>query len=73
MDKTTTLSTIINSDVKRAAVAFCKKKGLKLRYFIEEALLDQLEDEIDIEAYKQRRDEETIPLDQVLLKSRKNK
>lgn len=71
MEKTSTLSTIINSEVKHAAVAFCKKRGLKLRYFIEEALLDQLEDEIDIEAYRQRKDEELIPLNKVLKKQRK--
>ena len=71
MEKTSTLSTIINSDVKQAAVAFCKKKGLKLRYFIEEALLDQLEDEIDIEAYRQRKDEALIPLEQVLKKQKR--
>ncbi len=71
MEKTSTLSTIINSDVKHAAVAFCKKKGLKLRYFIEEALLDQLEDEIDVEAYRKRKNEECIPLEQVLKKQKK--
>jgi len=72
MNKSTTLSTIISSEVKEAATNYCKKRGLKLRYFIEEALLERLEDEIDIEAYKQRKDEDLIPLDQVL-KKQKNK
>lgn len=72
MEKTVTLSTIISSDIKRAAVSFCKRKGLKLRYFIEEALIDQLEDEIDIETFRRRRNEEIIPLEQVLSKRSKN-
>jgi hypothetical protein len=66
MQKYSTLSTIISSEVKEAAVAYCRKRGLKIRCFIEEALLEQLEDEIDIEAYRERRDEELVPLATVL-------
>ena len=74
MNETSTLSTIIDARVKDAITAFCKERGIKMRYLIEEALVDRLEDEIDLEAYRARRDEETISLDEVLagLSKRKN-
>jgi hypothetical protein len=73
MEKTTTISTVISSDVKRAAVLYCKKHGLKLRYLVESALIDQLEDEIDLEAFRKRRDEECFSLDQVISKPARRK
>ncbi len=66
MSRTATLSTVIDMNVKEAATQFCKRRGLKLRSFIEQALVEQLEDEIDLEAYHARRSEETIPLEDVL-------
>ncbi len=60
------LSTMIDSDVKKAVTAYCKRRGLKLRSLIEQALVEQLEDEIDLEAYHQRRLEDTIPLEKIL-------
>ncbi len=73
MNETSTLSTVIDTQVKEAAVSFCKKRGIKLRYLIEQALLEQLEDEIYLEAYRSRRNEETIPLEQILAKQNKRK
>lgn len=66
MKKTSAISTVIDASVKEAATQFCKRRGLKLRYFIEQALLEQLEDAIDLEAYYARRDEETVPLEEIL-------
>lgn len=66
MNETATLSTIIDAQVKDALVSFCKRRGIKLRYLIEQALVEQLEDEIDLEAYHARRNEETVSLDEVL-------
>lgn len=66
MNETATLSTIIDARVKEALVSFCKRRGIKLRYLIEQALVEQLEDEIDIEAYHARRNEETVSLEEVL-------
>lgn len=60
MSKVATLSTIIDTDVKKALTDFCKRKGLKIRYVIENALIEQLEDEIDIEAYRSRKNEERV-------------
>ncbi len=66
MEQTTTLSTIIDSRVKEAATAFCKKRGMKLRHFIEMAVLEQIEDEIDLEAYHQRKHEDVVSLEDIL-------
>lgn len=66
MRSATALSTIIDARVKAATVAFCKRRGLKLRYLVEQALLEQLEDAIDVEAYYRRRGEDAIPLERIL-------
>ena len=66
MSDTATLSTIIDARVKDAVTRFCKRRGIKMRYLIEQALVEQLEDEIDLEAYHARRDEETYSLEEVL-------
>lgn len=66
MNETATLSTVIDKRVKDALVTFCRRRGIKLRYLIEQALVEQLEDEIDLEAYHARRNEETISLEEVL-------
>jgi hypothetical protein len=66
MAETITLSTEIDSQIKKAALEFCRRRGLKLRYLVEQALMEQLEDEIDLEAYHQRRSEETVSLEDIL-------
>lgn len=63
---TVVLSTVIDSRVKKALTEFCRRRGLKVRYVVEEAILEQLEDAVDLAAYQARRDEETIPLEDVL-------
>ena len=73
MSETATLSTIIDARVKDAVTEFCKRRGIKMRYLIEQALIEQLEDEIDIEAFRARRNEETFALDEVLADLRKKK
>ncbi len=66
-----TLSTVVAPEVKRAARAYCKRHGLKLRFLVEKALVEQLEDEIDLEAYRARKAEETVPLEVVLGRSKR--
>ena len=66
MNETATLSTVIDVRVKDAITSFCKRRGIKLRYLVEQALIEQLEDEIDLEAYRARRDEETFSLEEIL-------
>ena len=63
---TATLSTVIDARVKRALSLYCKRKGLKVRYVVEEALIEQLEDEIDLQAYYASKDEGLISLEDVL-------
>jgi hypothetical protein len=65
-----TLSTVIAPEVKRAARAYCSRHGLKLRHLVERALLEQLGDEIDLEAYLQRKTESTVTLETVLRRSK---
>lgn len=66
MSETVTLSTVIDVRVKDAITSFCKRRGIKVRYLVEQALIEQLEDEIDVEAYHARRNEETVSLEDVL-------
>ena len=68
MSDTSTLSTVIDARVKDALISFCKRRGIKMRYMIEQALIEQLEDEIDLEAYRERRNEETVPFADILSK-----
>lgn len=44
-----------------------------MRFLIEQALIERLEDEIDLEAYRKRRNEETFTLEEVLAGLRKTK
>ena len=73
MNETATLSTVIDARVKEAITAYCKERGIKLRYLIEQGLVERLEDEIDMEAYHARRDEETVPFEEVLAGLKKSK
>ena len=61
MGKTTVLSTIIDSDLKQAVNTVTRKKGIKIRSFVEHALREQLEDYFDIATYQARQEEETVP------------
>ena len=66
MPKEATLSTVIDAEVKRAVTEYCRRKGLKIRHVVERALIEQLEDEIDLQAYEDRRDEDTVSLQDLL-------
>jgi hypothetical protein len=71
MEKLATLSTSIDSDLKNALVVFCKKRGLKIQSVVENAIREQLEDEIDLASYDERKNEEEISLATVLKKLKK--
>jgi len=66
MSETATLSTIIDANVKKAVTRYCKERGIKLRFLVEQALIERLEDEIDLEAFHARRSEETFSLEEIL-------
>lgn len=62
MAKLATLSTNIDSDLKKALTGFCKKRGLKIQGVVENAIRERLEDEIDLAAYIGRKDEGEVSL-----------
>ena len=64
--KQTQLATRINELVKKAVEQVCKTRGLKMNRFIEEALVDKLEELGDIEDLKKIRCEPTKPLSELL-------
>jgi hypothetical protein len=62
----TQLSTRIDSEVKKAIEIACEAKGLKLSRFVEDALIDKLEELGDIEDIKKIRHESKRPLADVI-------
>ncbi len=60
------LATRIDVQVKRAVEELCEARGLKMNRFIEEALIDKLEELEDIEDLKLIRSEATRPLSAIL-------
>ena len=60
------LATRIDHRVKRAVEEVCNARGLKMNRFIEEALMDKLEELEDIEDLKRIRFEATRPLGEIL-------
>ena len=60
------ISARIDVSLKRALERYCKSRGVVMNHFIQEALLDRLEELEDIEDLKQIRHEPTRPLADVL-------
>ncbi len=60
------LATRIDARVKKAVEGLCKARGFKMNRFIEEALLDKLEELEDAEELKRIRFEPTRPLADLL-------
>lgn len=60
------LATKIDESVKEALDAFCEEKGLKIGRFLEDAILDKLEEYEDISDLKNLRRESFRPFDDVL-------
>ncbi|MDH3626430.1 MAG: hypothetical protein OES25_02080 [Acidobacteriota bacterium] len=60
------LATRIDENVKKAVEKICEARGLKMNRFIEEALLDKLEELEDVEDLKVLLCEPTRPLSEIL-------
>jgi len=60
------LATRIDARVKKAVEKLCMSRGLKMNRFIEEALLDKLEELEDVEDLKTLLCEPTRPLSEIL-------
>lgn len=63
---TVQISARIEESLKQAIEKYCKSRGLVINHFVQEALLDRLEELEDIEALKKIRHEPTRPLADVL-------
>ena len=63
---TVQLATKINEKVKKTLELVCESRGLKMNRFIEEAIIDKLEELEDSEELKALRKEKTKPLKDIL-------
>ena len=66
MSKPATLSTNIDFELKEVLSLFCKKRGLKIQSVVKNVIREQLEDEIDLARYQERKNEEEVFLFKVL-------
>jgi Family of unknown function (DUF6290) len=64
--KESALSARIDSRVKELADKWCKSRGLVMAHFIEEAIIDKLEEEHDASEISVLRREKIRPFDDVL-------
>lgn len=62
----TQLATRIDSRVKKTVEDICRERGLKINRFVEDALLDKIEELEDIEDIKKIRHEPTRPLAEII-------
>lgn len=64
--KTVQISARIDGTLKQAIENYCRSRGIVINHFVQEALLDRLEELEDIEDLKRIRHEPTRPLADVL-------
>ena len=64
--KTAQISTVLSARVKEALSKFCRQRGLKISRFIEEAIIERLEDEADIAVYEARKSEDRISIEDLI-------
>lgn len=63
---TVQISARIDARLKQALDDVCRSRGIVMNHFIQEALLDRLEELEDVEDLKAIRHEQTRPLSEVL-------
>ena len=63
---TVQISARVDETLKTAMERYCRSHGIVMNHFIQEALLDRLEELEDIEDLKQIRHEPTRPVSEVL-------
>ena len=56
----------IDAELKKALEEYCRSRGVIMNHFIQEAILDRLEELEDVEDLKRIRHEPTRPLSEVL-------
>lgn len=70
--KSKQLATKIDSSVKDALDSICEERGIKMNRFIEDAILDKLEEMEDIEDLRKLRQETFRPLSEIMNELKKN-
>ncbi len=60
MTKQTSFSTTLSSETKSLLERYCKARGIKMNHFVESAIMEKLEDEMDSEIIDSRELEETV-------------
>lgn len=63
---TVQLATKINEKVKRTLELVCESRGLKMNRFIEDAIIDKIEELGDVEDLRKLRKEKFKPLKEIL-------
>lgn len=66
------IATKISKQVKQALVDVCEERGLKINRFLEEAILDKLEEMQDVEDLKRVRREKCRPFSSVIRELKKD-
>ncbi len=66
MMETVQISARIDVALKKALDEYCRSRGIVMNHFIQEAILDRLEEMEDVEDLKALRHEPTRPLSEVL-------
>ena len=66
MAPTVQINARIDATLKRALEEYCRSRGIVMNHFIQEAILDRLEELEDVEDLKAIRHEPTRPLSEVL-------
>lgn len=66
------LATKIDENIKDALDSFCEERGLKINKFLEDAILDKLEEYEDVADLRKLRKETFKPFDEVLKELKAN-
>lgn len=65
MQKSKPFSTTLDSKVMETMKNLCKQRGLKVGSFVEDAIVEKLEDEYDLQIYQQRKNEARVSMSDV--------
>jgi len=59
-EKPVNFSTTLSANTKMLLERFCKNRGIKMNHFVEAAILESLEDQLDVEVANQRDGEKLV-------------
>ena len=65
------LATKLDEHVKDALDALCEARGLKIGHFVQEAILDKIEELQDLDDLKKLRVEDSVSLDEIVKELKK--